>query len=258
MSPPKSPHPLAELRTPPDEYTPCDVPNYLGSNFSGHDSFSQKNNKFYWVVYLGRNQGMYSLKATAVAHLDGYSRERAMECYSTYDAVTAGWKKHCFHHRGHCSVHSLACAKSPCTRHAAPRCVMEARERVAISYGLTLPRPSDDTPAANRNPSRRAGNDERRILQNSPAVRDAARHIAPAVRDATRHVTPIPQALEGQGVVTGASGHGLPGCPPAPSVPQAHERAHAKAERDLTPALGDLSGTLDETGNFPSPPPPLE
>ncbi|KAJ7145972.1 hypothetical protein C8R44DRAFT_723833 [Mycena epipterygia] len=72
---------LADFNDPPCTFVSCDPPDYLGSNFTDHETFSKNGHQHYWLVFLGRFQGWYSTKQAALANLDGYAEENSLQSF---------------------------------------------------------------------------------------------------------------------------------------------------------------------------------
>ncbi|KAJ7821734.1 hypothetical protein B0H13DRAFT_2377111 [Mycena leptocephala] len=108
------------LPAPPPAFIPCEIPNYLGSNFKNHTDFSQKRNKHYWILFVSPKQGVYSLKVTCLsAKGNKYEEANVVGDVQMWKDVLAIWAKHCFHRHGKCRMHQHACVSSPCPAHAA-------------------------------------------------------------------------------------------------------------------------------------------
>ncbi|KAJ7511930.1 hypothetical protein B0H11DRAFT_1899426 [Mycena galericulata] len=113
--------PLADLASPPPEFIPCEIPNYLGSNWRNHAQFSGWGNRTYWVLLLGSKQGVYSLKVTCLGAIEGtYKASEAMEGFQRWEHVLPAWAKHCFHRHGRCATHTFACSDNACPEHPRP------------------------------------------------------------------------------------------------------------------------------------------
>ncbi|KAJ7503447.1 hypothetical protein B0H11DRAFT_1906492 [Mycena galericulata] len=129
--------PLADLASPPPEFIPCEIPNYLGSNWRNHVEFSGWGNRTYWLLLLGSKQGVYSLKwvcafdlenikltaprVTCIGAIDGeYKPAEVMEGFQRWEQVLPAWAKHCFHRHRRCATHAFACSHSACPEHARP------------------------------------------------------------------------------------------------------------------------------------------
>ncbi|KAJ7063014.1 hypothetical protein B0H15DRAFT_807828, partial [Mycena belliarum] len=118
---------LRELDKPPTSFGPCSVPLYLGDNFDGHASFSRTRNKTYWILFLTRCQGAYSLKTTCLrAKGKAYTEEEAVGCFENWDDVLVIWALHCFHRHGRCPRHRDHCGLGDCVA-----CHNEARDGAA-------------------------------------------------------------------------------------------------------------------------------
>ncbi|KAJ7458378.1 hypothetical protein B0H11DRAFT_2243076 [Mycena galericulata] len=110
--------PLADLAPPPPDFVSCEIPLYLGSNWRNHVEFSGWGNRTYWVLLLGGKQGVYSLKVTCVAAIQGaYEPSDVMEGFQRWEHVLVAWAKHCYHRHAKCRQHPAACSKSSCPTH---------------------------------------------------------------------------------------------------------------------------------------------
>ncbi|KAJ7652922.1 hypothetical protein B0H17DRAFT_1214843 [Mycena rosella] len=114
-------NPLVDLAPPPARYFPCTPPEHLDrANWHDHDSFSKDGHKFYWLLFFGTGEGLYSYKGQAGGNLGHHRAEDAMQRFSKYkgdDGVLPEWKKHCFHHHPHCNGHPDACDRTSCHDH---------------------------------------------------------------------------------------------------------------------------------------------
>ncbi|KAJ7833656.1 hypothetical protein B0H13DRAFT_1914461 [Mycena leptocephala] len=105
-------------KAPPAGFRPCDIPMHLGENFTDHVEFSAKGNKRYWVLYLGRGQGVYTLKAECIAAAGTYAKQpKAYEALDRWQLVLPHWAKHCFHRHAKCRLHQDVCIHGECPIH---------------------------------------------------------------------------------------------------------------------------------------------
>ncbi|KAJ6485487.1 hypothetical protein DFH09DRAFT_1339763 [Mycena vulgaris] len=141
---------LRELSRPPASFVPCELPRYLEQNYVTQDDFDRKKNKTYWLLFLTREQGVYSYKATCEGALRSrYLPSEAVGSFQVLSKALRWWAVHCFHRHGRCTMGTKggsactlreACIEHPAPNPAIPLGTICARNALTVPPSKPLPR----------------------------------------------------------------------------------------------------------------------
>ncbi|KAJ7164581.1 hypothetical protein C8R43DRAFT_946400 [Mycena crocata] len=117
---------IEALAVPPSTFIPCPVRNYMASNFKGHEDFSRKGNRTYWVLFVSEKQGIFHLaaipderiRADCLWAIDNkYAEKNVVGAFDTWEELLPVWAKNCYHTHRRCIRHSNACQRTACPEH---------------------------------------------------------------------------------------------------------------------------------------------
>ncbi|KAJ7017129.1 hypothetical protein C8F04DRAFT_1279917 [Mycena alexandri] len=115
MTRPTSGHPSLLWPDPPPHYVSCTIPLHWGNQFN-IQAHSKQNNRFFWLLYMTKDQGAYLTKATVTNCLPTHADfNQNIKFFDTYEEMLRAWRKFCFQRHRRCPAH-FAC-HTPCALH---------------------------------------------------------------------------------------------------------------------------------------------
>ncbi|KAJ7429662.1 hypothetical protein B0H11DRAFT_2265151 [Mycena galericulata] len=180
-----------QLASPPPGFVPCEIPLYLGPNWHDHVEFSGWGNRTYWVLLLGGKQGVYSLKVTCIAAIEGaYKPSDVIEGFQRWEQVLAAWAKHCYHRHAKCRQHPAACSRNPCAAHVEPVPSPARKSVIRVKTEGRAIKKEDAAPVIKQSPAAKVKNESPTAVRKaeSPTPLSVARGTS--VPGATRRAPP--------------------------------------------------------------------